>query len=376
MDFSIWLAPLTSVLGLSVLFWRLGPVMSFAREPEAVGELAGIPADDDTVSIVIPARNEERNLPMLLDSVMRLDWAALEVVVVDDESTDRTAEIVESYAALETGPRIRLVRGKPKPEGWTGKNWACHQGFEASTGKWVLFTDADTAHEPDSLRLAMRRMREHRLDLLTAAPYHRCETFWEKLMGPFHLFLLLGTAAFSEPKPGRVFAIGQYLLFRKDAYLRQGGHERVKDVLCDDLELARHCLESGGRYRVEGRSRLYQVRMYDRFTDFVNGWRRIFRLGFRHARISSSIEIYLVIAALTAGLQFFLADHLTIGLMVLSAGIFALIQSRFGNFSIFGVLLLPLSLALFFVVSLLALFDLVIGRSYVWRGRSYQKTSD
>jgi cellulose synthase/poly-beta-1,6-N-acetylglucosamine synthase-like glycosyltransferase len=306
-----------------------------------------------------------------------LKWPDLEVVVVDDESADRTAEIVVTFANDNPALKIKLIKGKPRPNGWTGKNWACHQAFEAASGDWLLFTDADTEHASASLERAVTRMREENLDLLTATPFHRCETLWEKLLGPFQVFMFIATAAFSKPRPGRVFAIGQYLLFRRAAYLKQGGHERIRDVLCDDLELAHHCLKSGGTYAVEGGGEpLFRVRMYGSFLDFVRGWRRIFRLGFRHAKVSSSIEMYFVVAALTGSMKFFSAGWILSAVMVSSAVFLGIAQKRFGEFSWVGVVLLPFSLTIFVVISLLSVWDLATNQAYEWRGRSYSDTAD
>jgi chlorobactene glucosyltransferase len=399
MLFNSWISligPVSSLVGIGILLFRFDKILirslvdiyksfwfKFLKR-ERIGDdsvqASSRPHETRRASIVIPARNEESNLPKLFASILALDWVDLEVVIVDDESTDRTRELTEAFIAdiCARHPRWRaqLVRGRPRPVEWTGKNWACHQGFAAATGDWVLFTDADTMHEPLSLRSAIARMEAERLDLLSAVPFHRSESWWERGLGPFHIFLFISTAAFSIPKVGRVFAIGQYLLFRREAYLRQGGHEQIRNSLCDDIDLAEQCMKVGGRYRVEGWVRLYRVRMYDQFAEFIRGWRRIFRLGFYHARVSSSVDIYFVIAALTGGMRFFKAPPPELAIMIFGLALVAILQRRFGEFSIWGVLFLPLSLLVFVVISLLAVFDILARRDFNWRGRSYSGNGD
>lgn len=366
---------LSSLIGFCLVLLRFAPLARGKNHKRPVGEdqnTIGV----ESVSIVIPARNEAANLPTLLKSLSLVNHQNLEIVVIDDESTDWTREVAESFALEHPRMNIKVIAGQPRPPGWTGKNWACHQGFHASTGRWLLFTDADTEHLPNSLPFALKAMRDEDLDLLSATPIHRCEAWWEKGLGPFQLLLFLSTAAFSKPRLGRVFAIGQYLLFKRESYERQGGHEAIREILCDDLELARRCLAQNGRYRVEGRVPLFRVRMYATIQDFVDGWRRNFRLGFKHASLMATVEIYFVIAVLTANMKFIWSSSLGLGLMFATALVFAWVQRRFGNFSLFGILLIPVNIALFVLVSLLAMSDLIRQRDYVWRGRSYQRTAD
>lgn len=374
------MAFLSSLIGFLYLLLRFAPILRSAwvspSSSRSSYQSFGAASDAELVSIIVPARNEEANLPNLLESLVRMNRSNFEVVLVDDESEDRTREIAERFAHEHPWLPLKIVSGRPRPPRWSGKNWACHQGYLQSSGRYLLFTDADTQHLPGSLETVVAKMHRHGLDLLSAVPRHRCETWWEKLTGPFQIFLLLSTAAFSKPRPGRLFAIGQYLLFRRESYERQGGHEAIRGSLCDDLELARRCLESGGNYRVEGQTPLFRVRMYSSFKEFLNGWRRNFRLGFRHASLLGTMEIYFVIAALTANMKFLFASGVEISLMLAGALLLAKVQTRLGNFSVAGVLFLPANILLFVVVTFMALFDLLGQRDYSWRGRNYQGAVD
>ena len=184
--------------GAAVALGRLGGRLE--ADPPAPSAFPG-------VSIVIPARDEEHNLPSLLASLRAIDYPAYEVIVVDDNSSDRTAAVAEAGGA-------RVLRGLPLPPGWNGKNWACHQAVKIATGELLLFTDADTVHRADGLRRAVGFLEAKNADLVSALPYHRCPTWWERLLGPFHALVLVATAH-RRPRPRRLYAV--CLLYTSDA---------------------------------------------------------------------------------------------------------------------------------------------------------------
>ena len=340
-----------------------------------------------SLSVIVPARNEAEHLPGLLNSLLRsmIDIKKnftsdesdflYEVIVVDDESSDATAEIARFFTSSHPELKVRLVSGVTRPPSWTGKNWACHQGYLAAKGDLLLFTDADTEHSSVGLWHAMSRLQNERVDLLCALPYHLTDRWWEKLLGPFQILILVATAAYSAPTLTRMFAIGQFLLFTRRAYEAQGCHEAISQSLAEDLELAQRCMLQGGTYLIETTRPTYQVRMYSQFQKFVQGWRRNFRLGLKHASILGSIEVFFVIATLTANLRFFAAPSFEIFLMLLGLLVLLLIQPRLGRFSWLGVVLLPFSVAVFVLVTCLALADLLLGRRFAWRGRLYDNSS-
>src|SRR6266480_5774217 len=140
------------------------------------------------VSVIIPARNEARNIERCVRSVLATDYKPIEVIVVDDRSTDGTAELVEPA----TGERLRLVRGAelPPPGGWFGKQWAIVQGYKVARGELLLFADADTKHEPELIPRAVRGLQHERVDLFTVLPRQEMLTFWERLIQP-HVFVAL-----------------------------------------------------------------------------------------------------------------------------------------------------------------------------------------
>jgi cellulose synthase/poly-beta-1,6-N-acetylglucosamine synthase-like glycosyltransferase len=134
------------------------------------------------VSIILPARNEEKYIARCLDSLLRQDYPNFEIIAINDSSTDRTEVIMQHYAARD--PRILVVNAKPKPDGWIGKNWACYQGYLRSTGNLLLFTDADTVHLPSTMSLSIKHMIFENLDALTAMPKLLCKDIWTKITLP------------------------------------------------------------------------------------------------------------------------------------------------------------------------------------------------
>lgn len=355
-------AYVTATVGALLLGSRLYPRGQDRPVPRGIEDVSGFTWP--TVSIVIPARNEEMTLPVLLSSLERLDYPHYEIIVVDDRSEDETSAVVQRFA------KVRLVNGASRPADWAGKPWACHQGALAATSDILLFTDADTSHRPDSLKRAVFTLKAREATLLSSLPYHRGKGWWEKLLGPFHMILLSMTAPYGEPKPRRVFAIGQYLMFDTQEYQALGGHTAIKTDLADDLALAQKVLTSGKTYHVYRGAPLFDVRMYDSLSAFIAGWRRNFRLGFRYGHPLSGLEATLIIMSLTG------AGHLgtswfTTLLCLLSLLFMCWRQRSLGCFSPLGVVLIPYSLTIFTLTAGLALWDLAFKRQLRWKGRDY-----
>ena len=358
---------LVPAIGLGLFCLRLLPwrtLRSAANKPTRA------PTSWPRVSIVVPARNEERNIPLLLRSLAQLDYPNYEVVVVDDRSTDRTAAVIAEFGEFADSANVRMVAGVERPTDirWGGKQWACVQGAAAATGDLLLFTDADTVHEPDSLRRAVAAIQASGAGLLSCLPFHENPQLWERLLGPFQLLILALTAPFAPPKPGRVFVIGQYLLFTREAYEHIGGHTAVASDFAEDLPLANRALRLGLGVEVYRGAPLFHVRMYASLGEFIKGWRRNFRSGFIYASPLAGLDATLMIVGITGGVQF---CPKALAIMLL-AGLFTSWRQRaIGRFQMIGAFLWPLSLGLFCWATLLAIWDLVFKREMIWKGRSY-----
>lgn len=231
------------------------------------------------VSVLVPARNEERHIRDCVASLLAQDYGNLEVVVLNDHSTDRTAAILAELQ--HEGPpaaagRLRVLEGADLPEGWLGKHWACQQLAGAATGELILFTDADTRHGPASVRRGVAALAAEAADLLTALPYEETVTWAEKLIVPVVPWSILTflplAVAYRTRSPAFSATIGQYMLFRKSAYDAIGGHAAVAADPVDDIALGRRIKAQGLRWRVADATRDVRCRMYHNAREVFEGF--------------------------------------------------------------------------------------------------------
>ncbi len=326
------------------------------------------------VSVIIPARNEANNLPSLLASIAALQPAALEVIVVNDHSTDDTAAVAASFG-------VRVVEPGPLPAGWVGKQWACAAGAAVARGRLLLFTDADTVHAPELLGLTVSALESEAADLVSVLPAHIAVSGWEKLQGVFQLLLLVATRAGASRAGGeRCFCIGQYLLIRRAAYERIGGHTAIRHRVAEDLAMARLIEERGLRFALVHEPGALRVRMYpDGLSSFMAGWRRNFREGMRAAGPSGILETALVVGWLLDTPRWLMEASIAgDGVLTFLAGsafaisCFAIArwQRHIGAFRDRSAIAYPLFALLFVWISCLALVDRALGRPVAWKGRS------
>jgi chlorobactene glucosyltransferase len=225
------------------------------------------------VSVLIPARNEARNIRRCLISLLAQDYPLVEVLVLDDDSTDATADIVTEMAREDT--RLQLVRGQPLPQGWMGKNYACDQLARLAQGDWLLFTDADTNHRPDALTWAIEAAQQNRADLTSMIPHTVTHTLGEQLLLPIIPFGLLGCFPLALGArlgiPSLTMALGPFMLFRREAYQRIGGHRAVRGKIAEDVFLARQVRRDGGCVSLLDGSEKVDVHFYHGLRESWHG---------------------------------------------------------------------------------------------------------
>jgi len=281
------------------------------------------------LSAIIPARNEEACLGSCLESLVTQEGIDFEIIVVDDGSTDRTAEIAKSFSERGTlasapasndvstlsggvgggvlthpapdeampcslaGPKgdlqgcapVRVISAPPLPDNWTGKNNAMSSGAKIATGKWLLFTDADTVHKPGSLARAVAEAKAHGAALLSYSPEQEVRTFWEKAVMPVIFAELAATYPLrkvNDPTYPTAAANGQYLLISREAYDAVGGHTRISSDLLEDVAMAR-LVKSPRRqifFRYGGDA--VRTRMYRSWAQMKEGWMKNLALLFKH----------------------------------------------------------------------------------------------
>lgn len=231
------------------------------------------------ISILVPARNEARNIRRCLESLLAQDYPLLEVIVLDDGSTDETPEIVTEMARRD--PRLRLVRGQPLPPGWMGKNFACDQLARVARGEWLLFTDADTVHRPNTVSWAIEAAQQNRADLISLIPRAVTHSFGEEVLLPIIPFGVVGCFPLALGERLRIpiltMAVGPFMLFRREAYQRIGGHRAVRGEIAEDVILARRMRRFGGRVVLLDGSEQVDVHFYH---GFLETWRGLAKSAF------------------------------------------------------------------------------------------------
>jgi len=232
------------------------------------------PVKFSMVSILVPARNEEKNIARCVLSLLALDYPSFEVLVLDDQSSDNTRSILEKLS--HTHSKLKVLDGEPPPGNQVGKNWACSQLAREAQGELLFFTDADTFHRPETLRTIVTALEGEQADLLTGFPRQEVRTWGERFLVPFFSWALLCfnplALAYRLQLPALSSALGQMMLFRRKAYLMIGGHDGVSSSIVDDLTLARKIKSYGLRWRVIYIADLISCRMYRNSREAFNGF--------------------------------------------------------------------------------------------------------
>ena len=187
------------------------------------------------VSVILPARNERCYIARCLDSLLGQDYPNFEIIAINDSSTDETGEIMKAYAANDL--RVMHIDASPKPEEWTGKNWACYQGFLQARGELLMFTDADSEHLPSTMSLAVGHLISENLEALTAVPRLICNDFWTKMTLPVlatFLHTRFSPIRVNDPNSKTGYFFGSFFIITRNTYEAIGTHEGVKDELVED----------------------------------------------------------------------------------------------------------------------------------------------
>jgi chlorobactene glucosyltransferase len=213
------------------------------------------------VSVILPARNERCYIARCLDSLLGQDYPNFEIIAINDSSTDGTGEIMKAYAANDL--RVLHIDASPKPEGWTGKNWACYQGFLQARGELLMFTDADSEHLPSTMSLAVGHLISENLEALTAVPRLICNDFWTKMTLPVlatFLHTRFSPIRVNDPNSKTGYFFGSFFIITRNTYEAIGTHEGVKDELVEDGALGSKVKASKFRMKmVRGESHIDAV---------------------------------------------------------------------------------------------------------------------
>ena len=328
----------------------------------------GRPGVATRLSIIIPARNEELNLPRLLASIAASAMRPAEVLVIDDASTDNTASVAHSFGAS-------VLKLDQLPEGWTGKSWACYQGAERATGDLLLFLDADTYFVSDGLDRMIACWLRHQDPRLVVSllPYHAMTAKYEQLSLVFNLLMAAGAGGFGGLAAPRLF--GQSLLISAEMYRKAGGHAAVRGVVLENLRFAKILQKFGARLACFGGRGTLHMRMFPGgFHQMSQSWGKAFMQGAADAGAAVVVCAMIWISALwfTALLLVSQGNYgrPAIAFVYLLLGLqLAWIGRKLGSYNPLLCLLYPLPLAYYCFIFTQSAARRVLHRKIAWRGR-------
>jgi len=344
---------------------------------------AKVPSPAPLISVMVPARDEAENIGACLDSLIKQDYPNFEILVLDDNSTDATAAIVAGLAAQDG--RIKLIQGRPLPEDWAGKPYACHQLSQHARGEWFLFVDADTIHTPDMLRGVLALARQQKVSLLSGFPRQLARSLVQKIGVPVIYFLIIGWAPLwlihrlKTPRPS--VAIGQFLFFASQEYRRIGGHEVVKSRILEDIWMGIEVSRAGGRHIAVDLSSMVSCDMYPTAAAM---WRGLVRCVYSIAAITPLMLLVLIGIALFFYMGpfywlwngFFMTDasYLWKGIVIFQIALIYfmrwLVDTRFKEPAV-STWLHPLGIIYLFVTVVYSLGRWLFGAGVTWKERVY-----
>jgi glycosyltransferase involved in cell wall biosynthesis len=268
-----------------------------------------IPENIPLISIIVPAHNEESMIKSCLESIIAQDYTDLEIICVNDRSTDRTASIVAEL--FEGKPNCKLISIKNRPSGWTGKCHALHEGVKYSTGDWLAFLDADSRLNSSALRQCLNEALKRKINLVTLSPKFELDTFWEKALVPTFAAMaaiIFPLAKVNNPNNPVATANGMFFIISRSAYEKIGGHCNVRDLAVEDIGIGKRVKASGlGLLFANGRN-LLKTRMYSDLRQVLNGWTRILCAAMNY-RITTVLR-YLAMHILVSLPSFMIATYL------------------------------------------------------------------
>lgn len=323
----------------------------------------------DLVSVLVPARDEEKNILTLLQSVDSQDYQNIEVIVLDDHSSDETYSFCAGFA--QKHPLFKVMKGKPLPNGWLGKNYACYQLAQQAKGKYLLFLDADEEVENGLINSSVYRTKVHRLALLSLFTNQVMVTLGEKLVVPLMHYMLLNLLPlrliYLSKNPAFAAASGQFMFFEAEKYHQYQWHEKVKDQVVEDVEIMKQVKQN--HLKGEGllANSFIRCRMYNSYQDAIHGFSKNFLAPFNYSVITFLLYLVFliggpVLVGLTLNLQLFL---MMLSLIVLTR---IMISLSSGQNAVYNVLLHPLQMASLIVVAHLSVTK-YLTKTITWKGR-------
>jgi chlorobactene glucosyltransferase len=334
------------------------------------------------ISVLIPARNEEKNIKRILVSMAKQDYPNLEILVLDDNSTDATSQIVNEFSLKDS--RIRLIKGAPLPKGWKGKCFACHQLSKIARGEYFVFTDADTLHFPNSISGSFAALLRNKLDTISVYPRQIAVTFHERMTISFIHFAILSFMPLilvsMTKNPFFSTGIGQFFLFKRQVYEKIGGFEAVKEEILEDIHISKQVKRFGFKIMVfDGSSSIF-CRMFTNLPEVIKGFSRFIYAAFggfimEFIAISFISLLFLFpFVLLPVEIFIFKLSGLVLTLNIIQIFLILIIKIilaiRFKS-RILDVLFTPVSVAYIAIIGANSYIQSRFGKGVFWKGRTY-----
>jgi chlorobactene glucosyltransferase len=350
------------------------------------------PPGGPLISVLVPARNEERNIRRCVEAILAQDYPNFQVLVLDDRSTDSTSAILTELSAHDS--RLVILAGRELPAGWAGKPHALHQAADSANGEWLLFLDADTFLHPNALSAALAAAKKSQAGLYTVMTEQTLGSFWEKAVMPL-VFTALSVGfsprKVNDPTTRDAIANGQFIFIHREVYDAIGGHEAVKDQIVEDKALSEKVKWGGHRLVVADGREIAQTRMYTDLPSMWEGWTKNIYLGLSDHPGLLWLGAFGATLALMAALVlpawpiFGLAWYangggwmaLTVTLEALLVWAYILFErvrvNRGMGISAWYALTTPLGAGVFAAMMLTSAWKVLSGAGVTWKGRKYRK---
>jgi chlorobactene glucosyltransferase len=342
------------------------------------------------ISICIPARNEENNIRRCAASALEQDYPNIEVIVLDDRSTDATLTQLKEIASGDS--RLLPISGSDLPEGWAGKPYALFQASAAAHGEWLCFVDADTFLAPQAISSCYAKALETKADMFTTMNEQVLGSFWEKVIMPLVMTALsvgFSPRKVNDPNTRDAIANGQFIMIKRTVYDAIGGHEKVKDQIVEDKAISEQVKWNGHRLIVANGMKVIRTRMYTNLPSMWEGWTKNIYLGLRDHPSMLMLGAFGATLALIAA--FFLPVWPLLGInwyfnngawQAIAVSVEAMIVwaaviyvrakvARGMNISAWYALTTPLGAGVFAAMMLTSAWKVISGQGVTWRGRKY-----
>jgi chlorobactene glucosyltransferase len=352
------------------------------------GRVEPIPHPAERISVIVPARNEARNIRRCILALLAQTYPNYELIVVDDHSNDATPTFLAGLQRDHPGS-LQIVSGGDLPAGWAGKPHALHLGVQASHGDWLCFVDADTFAAPDLLAAAFTTAQAQKADLFTLLTDQELGTFWEKVILPLVFTALsFGFPAeqVNDPRRPEAIANGQFILIHRSVYNAVGGHSAIRDRIAEDKALAQMVKQHGYRLIVADGRRVASTRMYTRFAEIWEGWTKNIFLGMRDrlglllfGAFVGLLAALLLPLWLVGGLYWFVSTGTASAALVASQALalwayiiyWRVRASLAFHISPLYAFTLPLGAFVFTAMMFASAFRVLSGQGVTWKDRTY-----